>query len=54
MTYAVFNIVLDWCGQQIDKAHTELVEDGETTVSMDYLEAIRNLAVALSKVMKYH
>jgi len=54
MTYAVFNLVLDWCGQQIDKAHAELVEDGETKVSMEYLEAIRNLVVAVSNVKKYH
>ena len=54
MTYAIFNLVLDWCGKQIDKAHAELVEDGETKVSMQYLEAIRKLAVALSDVMKYN
>lgn len=54
MTYAVFNLVLDWCEQQIDKALTELVEDGETKVSEQYLEAIRNLVVAVSNVKKYH
>lgn len=54
MTYAVLNLVFDWCGQQIDKAHADLVKDGETKVSMQYLEAIRKLAVALSDVMKYN
>ena len=54
MTYAVLNLVFDWCEYQIDKAHTDLVKDGETKVSMQYLEAIRKLAVALSDVMKYN
>jgi len=54
MTYAVLNLVFDWCEKQIDKARTDLVKDGETKVSMQYLEAIRKLAVALSDVMKYN
>jgi len=54
MTYAVLNLVFDWCEYQIDKAHTDLVKDGETKVSMQYLEAIRNLVVAVSNVKKYH
>jgi len=54
MTYAVLTMVFDWCGKQINKAHDDLVKDGETKVSMDYLEAIRKLAVALSDVMKFN
>ena len=54
MTYAVLNLVFDWFEKQIDKAHADLVKDGETKVSMQYLEAIRKLAVALSDVMKYN
>ncbi len=54
MTYAVFTLVFNKREKQIDKAHADLVKDGETKVSMEYLEAIRKLAVALSDVMKYN
>jgi hypothetical protein len=54
MTYAVLKMVFNWCEDQINKAHADLVKDGETKVSMDYLEAVRKLAVALADVMKYN
>lgn len=54
MTYAVLNLVFQWCDQQVEKAHADMVKDGETKVSMQYLEAIHKLAVALADVMKYN
>jgi len=54
MTYSVLNLLLNWCGDQIEKAETDLKRDGKLKVSMGYLESIRKLAIALTEVMKYN
>ena len=51
MTYAVLTVVYDWCVAQFS---AKGLYDGEATVSMEYLEALEELAKALKKVMKFN
>ena len=54
MTYAILNLVYDWCVAQFDANNNKLKETGEATASMEYLEALAELATAIKKVMKYN
>ncbi len=54
MTYQILNLVYDWCVAQFDANNNKLKETGEAKVSMEYLEALAELATALQKVMKFN
>ncbi len=54
MTYQILNLVYDWCVAQFDANNNKLKETGESKVSMEYLEALAELATALQKVMKFN
>jgi len=51
MTYAVLTVVYDWCVAQFS---AKGLYDGEATVSMEYLEALAELATAIEKVKKFN
>lgn len=55
MTYAILNLVLSWCMENIENANRDrhYSQDGQD-VSKDYLEAQAELAQALKKVMKFN
>ena len=54
MTYQILTVVYNWCVNQHDVANTQLRDTGESKVSMEYLEALAELATALKKVMKFN
>ncbi len=49
MTYQILNLVYDWCVNQMTANAS-----GKSKVSMEYLEALHDLAIALKKVMKFN
>jgi hypothetical protein len=54
MTYAILNLVYDWCVAQFDANNNKLKATGEATASMEYLEALAELATAIEKVKKFN
>ena len=51
MTYAALNLVYNWCVEQFVANSNK---NGEATASVEYLEALEELAYALKKVMKFN